>query len=42
MMRYKKLDIYNMDIMGAFMVVNPIKVFSYGFPNCTPVGKASD
>ena len=36
---------YNLDIMrqSACLVVNPIKVYSYGFLfNCTTVGRASD
>ena len=36
---------YNLDIMlqSAFLVLNPITVYSYGFPfNCTTVGQASD
>ena len=42
--RYKKVG-YNLDIMrqSACLVVNPIKVYSYGFLfNCTTVGQASD
>ena len=36
---------YNLDIMrqSACLVLNPITVYSYGFPfNCTTVGQASD
>ena len=36
---------YNLDIMrqSAYLVLNPIKVYSYGFLfNCTTVGQASD
>ena len=36
---------YNLDIMrqSAFLVLNPIMVYSYGFLfNCTTVGQASD
>ena len=37
--------VYNLDIMrqSACLVLNPVKVFSYGFLfNCTTVGQASD
>ena len=42
--RYKRVG-YNLDIMrqSAYLVLNPITVYSYGFLfNCTTVGQASD
>ena len=42
--RYKRV-IYNMDIMrqSSCLLVNPITVYSYGFPfNCTTVRPTSD
>ena len=42
--RYIKVG-YNLDVMrqSACLVLNPITVYSYGFPfNCTTVGQASD